>query len=60
MQAARNENTGKFFVQIRHRNDDMPYVHIAMAVEGVGWQHPDTITLMLANQVSAVHQQVMT
>ncbi|CAK8683087.1 mitochondrial-processing peptidase subunit beta-like [Clavelina lepadiformis] len=36
---------------IRHRNDDMPYVHVAMAVEGVGWQHPDTIPLMIANQI---------
>nr|CAB3264970.1 mitochondrial-processing peptidase subunit beta-like [Phallusia mammillata] len=36
---------------IRHRNDNMPYVHVAMAVEGVGWQHPDTMVLMIANQI---------
>uniref|UniRef100_H2ZL90 Mitochondrial-processing peptidase subunit beta n=1 Tax=Ciona savignyi TaxID=51511 RepID=H2ZL90_CIOSA len=36
---------------LRHRNDHMPYVHVAMAVEGVGWEHPDTIPLMVANQI---------
>jgi len=37
--------------EIRHRSDDMPFVHVALAVESVGWQHPDTIPLMIANQI---------
>jgi len=31
------------------RNDNMPYVYCAIAVEGVGWEHPDNIPLMIAN-----------
>lgn len=27
----------------------MPLAHIALAVEAVGWSHPDTIPLMVAN-----------
>lgn len=27
----------------------MPLAHIAIAVEAVGWSHPDTIPLMVAN-----------
>lgn len=36
-------------VQIRVRDDKMPLAHIAIAVEAVGWSHPDTIPLMVAN-----------
>ncbi|CAB3997972.1 mitochondrial-processing peptidase subunit beta-like, partial [Paramuricea clavata] len=35
--------------EIRIRNDDMPFAHIAMAVEGCGWTHPDYFALMVAN-----------
>ncbi|XP_066283961.1 mitochondrial-processing peptidase subunit beta-like [Branchiostoma lanceolatum] len=35
--------------EIRVRDDKMPFAHIAIAVEGVGWSHPDTIPLMVAN-----------
>lgn len=35
--------------QMRVRDDKMPLAHIALAVEAVGWSHPDTIPLMVAN-----------
>ncbi|XP_077449560.1 mitochondrial-processing peptidase subunit beta [Stigmatopora argus] len=35
--------------EIRVRDDKMPLAHIAIAVEAVGWSHPDTIPLMVAN-----------
>uniref|UniRef100_A0A672K0L8 Mitochondrial-processing peptidase subunit beta n=1 Tax=Sinocyclocheilus grahami TaxID=75366 RepID=A0A672K0L8_SINGR len=35
--------------RIRVRDDKMPLAHIAIAVEAVGWSHPDTIPLMVAN-----------
>uniref|UniRef100_A0A8C9Y5Z3 Mitochondrial-processing peptidase subunit beta n=1 Tax=Sander lucioperca TaxID=283035 RepID=A0A8C9Y5Z3_SANLU len=35
--------------QIRVRDDKMPLAHIAVAVEAVGWPHPDTVPLMVAN-----------
>ncbi|KAJ8047765.1 Mitochondrial-processing peptidase subunit beta [Holothuria leucospilota] len=35
--------------EIRIRDDDMPLAHIAMAVESVGWDHPDNLPLMVAN-----------
>ncbi|XP_056266798.1 mitochondrial-processing peptidase subunit beta isoform X6 [Pseudoliparis swirei] len=35
--------------EIRVRDDKMPLAHIAIAVEAVGWAHPDTIPLMVAN-----------
>lgn len=35
--------------QIRVRDDKMPLAHMAVAVEAVGWSHPDTIPLMVAN-----------
>lgn len=38
-----------FIYQIRVRDDKMPLAHIAIAVEAVGWSHPDTIPLMVAN-----------
>lgn len=37
--------------EMRHRQDNMPFVHVALAVEGVGWDNPDTIPLMVANQI---------
>jgi len=35
--------------EIRVRDDKMPLAHLAVAVEAVGWAHPDTICLMVAN-----------
>ncbi|XP_034019480.1 mitochondrial-processing peptidase subunit beta [Thalassophryne amazonica] len=35
--------------EIRMRDDKMPLAHIAIAIEAVGWSHPDTIPLMVAN-----------
>lgn len=35
--------------QIRVCDNKMPLAHIAIAVEAVGWSHPDTIPLMVAN-----------
>ena len=34
---------------VRVRDDDMPFCHIALAVEGCGWTNPDNIPLMIAN-----------
>jgi len=34
---------------VRVRDDDMPFAHIALAVEGCGWTNPDNIPLMIAN-----------
>ena len=36
-------------LQIRVRDDKMPLAHVAIAMEAVGWAHPDTIPLMVAN-----------
>lgn len=36
-------------LQIRVQDNKMPLAHIAIAVEAVGWSHPDTIPLMVAN-----------
>lgn len=36
---------------IRVRDDDMPFVYAAIAVEGAGWSNPDNIPLMIANSV---------
>lgn len=33
------------------RDDDMPYAHVAMAVEGCGWSNPDYIPLMIAGAI---------
>ncbi|RXM36688.1 Mitochondrial-processing peptidase subunit beta [Acipenser ruthenus] len=38
-----------FNYKIRVRDDKMPLAHIAIAIEAVGWSHPDTIPLMVAN-----------
>lgn len=37
---------------MRIRDDDMPFVYGAFAVEGAGWDNPDNIPLMVANTVS--------
>jgi len=37
--------------EIRIRDDEMPFAHIAIAVEGCGWAHPDYFTLMVANML---------
>jgi len=36
---------------IRVRDDDMPFVYGAVAVEGAGWDNPDNIPLMVANSI---------
>lgn len=35
--------------EFRYRDDNMPFTYAAIAVEGVGWDHPDNIPLMIAN-----------
>merc|ERR1711893_12417 len=35
--------------EIRVHDDDMPLAHIAIAVEGAGWDSPDNIPLLVAN-----------
>ena len=37
--------------QIRHREDGLPLAHVAIAVEGPGWAHPDNVALQVANAV---------
>jgi len=34
---------------LRYRDDSMPFVYGAIAVEGAGWENPDNIPLMIAN-----------
>lgn len=34
---------------MRVRDDDMPQAHVAIAVEGAGWESADNIALMVAN-----------
>merc|ERR1712200_378371 len=34
---------------VRIRDDGMPLAHVAVAVEGCGWENPDNIPLMVAN-----------
>uniref|UniRef100_A0A2K6UW79 Mitochondrial-processing peptidase subunit beta n=1 Tax=Saimiri boliviensis boliviensis TaxID=39432 RepID=A0A2K6UW79_SAIBB len=41
--------TDKGEIPIRVRDDKMPLAYFAIAVEAVGWAHPDTICLMVAN-----------
>merc|ERR1712018_714233 len=31
------------------RDDNMPYAHVAIAVQGASWTNPDNIPLMVAN-----------
>nr|AMW91809.1 mitochondrial-processing peptidase subunit beta-like protein [Dermanyssus gallinae] len=35
--------------EVRVRDDDMPFAHVAIAIEGAGWTNPDNIPLMVAN-----------
>ncbi|XP_059138734.1 mitochondrial-processing peptidase subunit beta-like [Physella acuta] len=35
--------------EMRVRDDQMPLAHVAIAVEGCGWQNPDNLALMVAN-----------
>jgi len=35
--------------EVRVRDDDMPFAHVAIAIEGAGWANPDNIPLMVAN-----------
>jgi len=35
--------------EIKVRDDSMPLAHIAIAVEGCGWENPDSLPLMVAN-----------
>ena len=44
----------EILLQIRHRDDAIEETHIAIAVEGVGWGHPDFLPLMVAQQVCAM------
>merc|ERR1719433_399137 len=37
--------------EMRVRDDDMPLAHIAIAVEGCGWTHPDYFALSVANML---------
>ena len=37
---------------LKIREDDMPFIYGAIAVEGAGWENPDNIPLMIANTVS--------
>jgi len=37
---------------VRVRDDSMPLAHVAIAVEGCGWSHPDNIPLMIASAVT--------
>lgn len=36
---------------LRVRDDSMPLAHVALAVEGCGWQNPDNLALMVANTI---------
>jgi processing peptidase subunit beta len=36
---------------LRSRDDDMPFVYGAIAVEGAGWENPDNLPLMVANTI---------
>jgi processing peptidase subunit beta len=36
---------------IEHRDDSMDQLHLAVAVEGVGWDHPDYFTFMLVQTI---------
>ncbi|XP_014677791.1 PREDICTED: mitochondrial-processing peptidase subunit beta-like [Priapulus caudatus] len=40
--------------EFRHSDDSMPLAHIALAVEGAGWENPDTIPLMVANTIIGI------
>ncbi|KAG9286824.1 hypothetical protein G9A89_012374 [Geosiphon pyriformis] len=37
--------------EVRVRNDDLPQAHIAIAVEGVGWNSPDYYPMLVAQSI---------
>lgn len=37
--------------EIRHRDDALPFAHVAIAVEGPGWTNPDNVALQVANAI---------
>jgi len=37
--------------EVRARDDDIPFAHVTMAVEGCGWANPDYFPLMVAGQI---------
>jgi len=37
--------------EVKIRDDDMPFIYGAIAVEGAGWDNPDNIPLMIANTI---------
>ena len=39
---------------MRFRDDDMPYAHVVLAVEGCGWINPDYFPLMIGSSVSTI------
>ncbi len=39
---------------MRFRDDDMPYAHVVLAVEGCGWINPDYFPLMIGSAVSII------
>lgn len=45
--------------EVRARYDDHPTAHIAIAVEGVGWAHPDYWTLLVAQCIMGSWDRAM-
>lgn len=37
--------------ELKHRDDAIPFAHVAFAVEGCGWNNPDNIPLMIASTI---------
>lgn len=37
--------------EIRHRDDDIPFLHAAISVEGCGWSNADNLPLMIASTI---------
>ncbi|OMH81478.1 Mitochondrial-processing peptidase subunit beta [Zancudomyces culisetae] len=37
--------------EVRVRNDDIPQAHIALAVQGVSWSHPDYFTMLVLQSI---------
>lgn len=37
--------------ELKHRDDAIPFAHVAFAVEGCGWSDPDNIPLMIASTI---------
>ncbi|OWF34708.1 mitochondrial-processing peptidase subunit beta-like [Mizuhopecten yessoensis] len=45
--------------EVRVRNDNMPLLHFAIAVEGCGWDNPDNIPLQVANTLIGHYDRAM-